>query len=124
MVWTRLIAGLDTSAGPSGVNETPDGRYKLASWSGPTGLLMTRVALTGYPAGGKDSMKNDATLNGRRSVPPTILFSLVGNHPDVRKQCLRTSRPQGTHLPSRGDPSGARCQRAGVHAFRWRLQEE
>ena len=31
-------------------------------------------------------MKNDAMLDGEKiSVPPTILFSLIGNHPDVRK---------------------------------------
>ena len=30
-------------------------------------------------------MKNDATLDGRKiSVPPTLLFSLIGDHPDVR----------------------------------------
>ncbi|NDF33800.1 MAG: hypothetical protein EB157_04475 [Euryarchaeota archaeon] len=35
---------------------------------------------------GKDSMKNDATLHGEKiSIPPTILFSLIGNHSDVRK---------------------------------------
>ena len=31
-------------------------------------------------------MKNDATLHGEKiSIPPTILFSLIGNHSDVRK---------------------------------------
>jgi phosphoribosylformylglycinamidine synthase len=31
-------------------------------------------------------MKNDATLDGEKiSVPPTLLFSLIGNHSDVRK---------------------------------------
>ena len=31
-------------------------------------------------------MKNDVTMHGEKiSVPPTLLFSLIGNHNDVRK---------------------------------------
>jgi len=35
---------------------------------------------------GKDSMKNDSTIGGRKiSIPPTLLFSTIARMPDIRK---------------------------------------
>lgn len=84
-----LIAGLDNFCWPDPVEspKTPDGRYKLAQLVRANRAIDDTCRAYRLPCiSGKDSMKNDATLNGEKiSVPPTILFSLVGNHPDVRK---------------------------------------
>ena len=84
-----LIAGLDNFCWPDPVesSKTPDGRYKLAQLVRANRAIDDTCRAYRLPCiSGKDSMKNDATLNGEKiSVPPTILFSLVGNHPDVRK---------------------------------------
>ena len=84
-----LIAGLDNFCWPDPVEsaKTPDGRYKLAQLVRANRAIDDICRAYRLPCiSGKDSMKNDATLDGEKiSVPPTILFSLVGNHPDVRK---------------------------------------
>ena len=84
-----LIAGLDNFCWPDPVEspKTPDGRYKLAQLVRANRAIDDTCRAYRLPCiSGKDSMKNDATLNGEKiSVPPTILFSLVGNHPDVRE---------------------------------------
>ncbi|MCG2732257.1 AIR synthase-related protein, partial [Pseudodesulfovibrio aespoeensis] len=66
---------------------TPDGHYKLAQ------LVRANLALAHYCLGfgvpcvsGKDSMKNDYKGGGRKiSIPPTVLFSVIGVIPDVNK---------------------------------------
>ncbi|WP_285905687.1 AIR synthase-related protein [Pseudodesulfovibrio pelocollis] len=66
---------------------TPDGRYKLAQ------LVRANLALAHFCLGfgvpcvsGKDSMKNDYKGGGRKiSIPPTVLFSVIGVIPDVNK---------------------------------------
>jgi len=84
-----LIAGLDNFCWPDPVesSKTPDGRYKLAQLVRANRAIDDICRAYRLPCiSGKDSMKNDATLHGEKiSVPPTILFSLVGNHSDVRK---------------------------------------
>jgi len=68
---------------------TPDGQYKLAQ------LVRANQALAHYCLGfgvpcvsGKDSMKNDYKGGGQKiSIPPTVLFSVIGVIPDVNK-CL------------------------------------
>ena len=68
---------------------TPDGHYKLAQ------LVRANQALEHYCLGfgvpcvsGKDSMKNDYKGGGQKiSIPPTVLFSVIGVIPDVNK-CL------------------------------------
>ncbi len=82
------MAGLDNFCWPDPVEseKTPDGRYKLAQLVRANRALDDVCRAYGLPCiSGKDSMKNDATLDGRKiSVPPTLLFSLIGDHPDVR----------------------------------------
>ena len=84
-----LIAGLDNFCWPDPVEseKTPDGRYKLAQLVRANRALDDVCRAYKLPCiSGKDSMKNDAKLHGEKiSIPPTILFSLIGNHQDVRK---------------------------------------
>ncbi len=84
-----LIAGLDNFCWPDPIEspKTPDGRYKLAQLVRANRALDEVCRAYRLPCiSGKDSMKNDAMLGGEKiSVPPTLLFSLLGNHHDVRK---------------------------------------
>ena len=84
-----MIAGLDNFCWPDPVesDKTPDGRYKLAQLVRANRALDDVCRAYRLPCiSGKDSMKNDATIGGEKiSVPPTLLFSLIGNHLDVRK---------------------------------------
>ena len=84
-----MIAGLDNFCWPDPVqsSKTPDGRYKLAQLVRANRALDDVCRAYKLPCiSGKDSMKNDAVLGGEKiSVPPTMLFSLLGNHKDVRK---------------------------------------
>ena len=82
------IAGLDNFCWPDPVEseKTPDGRFKLAQLVRANRAIEDVCRAYSLPCiSGKDSMKNDATLDGEKiSVPPTLLFSLMGDHPDVR----------------------------------------
>ncbi len=84
-----LISGLDNFCWPDPIesSKTPDGRYKLAQLVRANRALDDVCRAYQLPCiSGKDSMKNDAMLGGEKiSVPPTLLFSLLGNHHDVRK---------------------------------------
>ena len=84
-----LIAGLDNFCWPDPIesSKTPDGRYKLAQLVRANRALDDVCRAYRLPCiSGKDSMKNDAMMGGEKiSVPPTLLFSLLGNHKDVRK---------------------------------------
>ncbi|MFW5931581.1 MAG: AIR synthase-related protein [Desulfohalobiaceae bacterium] len=67
--------------------KTPDGEYKLAQ------LVRANQALAHFCQGfgvpcisGKDSMKNDYSMQGIKiSIPPTVLFSVLGIVPDVEQ---------------------------------------
>ena len=97
-----LIAGLDNFCWPDPVEsaKTPDGRYKLAQLVRANRAIDDICRAYRLPCiSGKDSMKNDATLDGEKiSVPPTILFSLVGNHPDVRKAVSSDFKSPGDEI--------------------------
>ena len=83
------LAGLDNFCWPDPVQseKTPDGEYKLAQ------LVRANKALYDYAlaftvpcVSGKDSMKNDSTRGGRKiSIPPTVLFSVMGKINDISK---------------------------------------
>jgi phosphoribosylformylglycinamidine synthase len=66
---------------------TPDGGYKLAQLVRACRGLHDACLAYGLPLiSGKDSMKNDALIGGKKvSVRPTLLISLMGMVPDVRK---------------------------------------
>ena len=81
------LAGVDNFCwcDPVQSDKTPDGRYKLAQ------LVRACKALQHFCLGfevpcvsGKDSMKNDYTGGGAKiSIPPTVLFSILGFIPDA-----------------------------------------
>ena len=97
-----LIAGLDNFCWPDPVEsaKTPDGRYKLAQLVRANRALDEVCRAYNLPCiSGKDSMKNDAILDGKKiSVPPTLLFSLIGNHSDVRKAVSSDFKNVGDHI--------------------------
>jgi len=67
--------------------KTPDGDYKLAQLVRANQALYDYTTIYGVPCiSGKDSMKNDYHIgNIKISIPPTILFSIIGRIEDVRK---------------------------------------
>ena len=83
------IAGLDNFCWPDPVQseKTPDGEYKLAQ------LVRANKALYEYTkafktpcVSGKDSMKNDSVMGGKKiSIPPTVLFSAISKMDDISK---------------------------------------
>ncbi|MDO8724826.1 MAG: phosphoribosylformylglycinamidine synthase subunit PurL [Candidatus Methanoperedens sp.] len=83
------LAGLDNFCwcDPVKSDKNPDGEFKLAQ------LVRANMALYDYTKAyevpcisGKDSMKNDYHIGGRKiSIPPTLLFSTIGKIEDVRK---------------------------------------
>jgi len=85
----KYMAGCDNFCwcDPVQSESTPDGHYKLAQ------LVRANQALSHYCLGfgvpcvsGKDSMKNDYKGGGQKiSIPPTVLFSVIGVIPDVNK---------------------------------------
>jgi len=80
-------AALDNFCWPDPVESaaTPDGRYKLAQLvRACRGLHDACMAYELPLISGKDSMKNDAVLEGRKvSVRPTLLVSLIGVVDDI-----------------------------------------
>ena len=84
-----LMAALDNFCWPDPVesSETPDGRFKLGQLvRAARGLRRACLAYRLPLISGKDSMKNDAFAGGRKiSVLPTLLVSLIGIIPDVRR---------------------------------------
>ncbi len=83
------IAGLDNFCWPDPVvsEANPDGEYKCAQLVRANKALYDYCKAFGVPCiSGKDSMKNDSTMGGRRiSIPPTVLFSTVAPFRDVTK---------------------------------------
>lgn len=83
------LGGLDNFCWPDPVqsDKTPDGRYKLAQLvRANQALYEVSVAYNIPLISGKDSMKNDYKVGDLKiSIPPTVLFSLIGRIPDVRR---------------------------------------
>ena len=82
------IAGLDNFCWPDPIQseKTPDGKFKLAQLVRANRELERVCRAYRLPCvSGKDSMKNDYGKGPDKiSIPPTLLFSLFGDHPDVR----------------------------------------
>jgi phosphoribosylformylglycinamidine synthase II len=93
------MVGLDNFCWPDPVQseKTPDGEYKLAQ------LVRANKALYDYTMAyhvpcisGKDSMKNDFMAGAVKiSVPPTVLFSVLGRIADVRKAVTMDCKAPG-----------------------------
>ncbi len=95
------MAGLDNFCwcDPVQSEKTPDGHYKLAQLVRANRALYEICTAYGVPCiSGKDSMKNDANIGGVKiSIPPTLLFSLIGRMDDVRKAITMDVKAPG-HL--------------------------
>jgi phosphoribosylformylglycinamidine (FGAM) synthase-like enzyme len=83
------IAALDNYCWPDPLEApgNPDARRKLAALVRASRGLSEICVAYGVPLiSGKDSMKNDAVIAGKRiSIPPTLLASAIAVVPDVRK---------------------------------------
>lgn len=84
-----LVAGLDNFCwcDPVQSDKTPDGAYKMAQLVRANQALYDVCLAYSMPLiSGKDSMKNDFYDGGIKiSIPPTILFSVIGKIDDARK---------------------------------------
>lgn len=83
------VAGLDNFCwcDPVESERTPDGAYKAAQLVRANQALYAYCVAFGVPLiSGKDSMKNDYQIGDTKiSIPPTVLFSVIGKIDDVRK---------------------------------------
>lgn len=93
------IAALDNFCWPDPVrsDKTPDGEHKLAQLVLCCRGLREACEAYGLPLiSGKDSMKNDAVLDGVKiSIPPTLLVSVMGQMPDVTRALCLQPRTEG-----------------------------
>jgi len=83
------VAGLDNFCwcDPVKSERTPDGEYKAAQLVRANKALYDYCVAFGVPLiSGKDSMKNDYQIGETKiSIPPTVLFSVIGKIGDVRQ---------------------------------------
>lgn len=83
------VAGLDNFCwcDPVKSDKTPDGEYKAAQLVRANKALYEYCVAFGVPLiSGKDSMKNDYQIGDTKiSIPPTVLFSVIGKIADARK---------------------------------------
>jgi phosphoribosylformylglycinamidine synthase II len=93
------MVGLDNFCWPDPVQseKTPDGEYKLAQLVRANKALYDYTIAYGVPCiSGKDSMKNDFMAGELKiSVPPTVLFSVLGKIEDVRKAVTMDCKAPG-----------------------------
>ena len=82
------VAGLDNFCwcDPVKSERTPDGEYKAAQLVRANKALYDYCLAFGVPLiSGKDSMKNDYQIGDTKiSIPPTVLFSVIGKVEDIR----------------------------------------
>jgi len=93
------VAGLDNFCwcDPVASEKNPDGAYKLAQLVRANMALFDYTTAYGVPCiSGKDSMKNDYLIAEHRiSIPPTVLFSVVGRIDDVRRAQTMDAKAPG-----------------------------
>lgn len=80
--------------------KTPDGDYKLAQLVRSCEALAHFCCAFGVPCiSGKDSMKNDYYGGGVKiSIPPTLLYTVVGIVPDVNRCCTSDFKAAGERI--------------------------
>ncbi len=93
------LAGLDNFCwcDPVKSAKTPDGEYKLAQLVRSNMAIFDYTTAYGVPCiSGKDSMKNDYSIGSTKiSIPPSLLYSVIGKIQDVRKAVtMDAKRPQ------------------------------
>jgi phosphoribosylformylglycinamidine synthase len=96
------MAGLDNFCwcDPVKSDKNPDGDFKLAQLVRANKGLYDICLAYGIPCiSGKDSMKNDAVIEGVRiSIPPTLLFSLVGKIDDAKQAVSMDVKAAGDYI--------------------------
>jgi phosphoribosylformylglycinamidine synthase len=96
------LAGLDNFCWPDPVESenTPDGQLKLAHLVRSNQALYDYCVAYGLPLiSGKDSMKNDyGRGKDKISVPPTLLFTVIGKIADVEKTITMDAKAAGDIL--------------------------
>ncbi|MFW5688503.1 MAG: phosphoribosylformylglycinamidine synthase subunit PurQ [Spirochaetota bacterium] len=106
------MAALDNFCWPDPVlsEATPDGPYKMAQLVRACRGLADACSAYSLPlVSGKDSMKNDAKMGGRKvSIRPTLLVTLTGIVPDVRTAMTTDFKRAGDRVlvvgPAAGTP--------------------
>ena len=118
------IAGLDNFCWPDPIEseKTPDGRFKLAQLVRSNRALDDVCRAYNLPCiSGKDSMKNDAKLDGKKiSIPPTLLYTVLGDHQDVRKAVSSDFKDKGDIIYLLGETH----QELGASELSFMLSEE
>lgn len=93
------VAGLDNFCwcDPVKSDKTPDGEYKAAQLVRSNQALYEYCLAFGVPLiSGKDSMKNDYQIGDTKiSIPPTLLFSVIGRIDDVRRATTMDAKTPG-----------------------------
>jgi len=93
------VAGLDNFCwcDPVKSDKTPDGDYKAAQLVRSNQALYEYCLAFGVPLiSGKDSMKNDYQIGDTKiSIPPTLLFSVIGKMDDVRRAVTMDAKAAG-----------------------------
>jgi phosphoribosylformylglycinamidine synthase II len=93
------VAGLDNFCwcDPVASEKTPDGAYKAAQLVRANQALYDYCLAFGVPLiSGKDSMKNDYMVGDTKiSIPPTVLFSVIGKIADLRKAVTMDAKSPG-----------------------------
>ncbi|NJC87484.1 MAG: phosphoribosylformylglycinamidine synthase, partial [Desulfuromonas sp.] len=93
------VAGLDNFCwcDPVKSDKTPDGDYKAAQLVRSNQALYEYCMAFGVPLiSGKDSMKNDYQIGDTKiSIPPTLLFSVIGRIDDVRRATTMDAKTPG-----------------------------
>jgi phosphoribosylformylglycinamidine synthase len=93
------VAGLDNFCwcDPVQSDRTPDGEYKAAQLVRANKALYDYCLAFGVPLiSGKDSMKNDYQIGDTKiSIPPTVLFSVIGKIEDIRKGVTMDAKRSG-----------------------------
>jgi phosphoribosylformylglycinamidine synthase len=93
------VAGLDNFCwcDPVLSEKTPDGEYKAAQLVRANQALYDYCVAFGVPLiSGKDSMKNDYMVGDTKiSIPPTVLFSVIGKIDDLRKAVTMDAKARG-----------------------------
>jgi len=93
------LAGLDNFCwcDPVRSEKNPDGDYKLAQLIRANQALYDVTTTYGIPCiSGKDSMKNDYVIGEVKiSIPPTLLFSVMGRIDDVRRTVTMDAKRPG-----------------------------
>jgi phosphoribosylformylglycinamidine synthase len=93
------VAGLDNFCwcDPVVSEKTPDGEYKAAQLVRANRALYDYCLAFGVPLiSGKDSMKNDYMIGDTKiSIPPTVLFSVIGKIEDLRKAVTMDAKAAG-----------------------------